>query len=125
VRALVDRCLSDALEGRDPPRLTPGLVNGAVWMAARDGLEATIVDPLTAEPLPAFALIERMVDSVEHELDRFGDLKLVEHHIERLRREGGPARRQLERFRESGLSGLLGLYRSGSAADLGVPADAV
>jgi carboxylate-amine ligase len=125
VRSLVDRCLSDALENPSPPRYAPGLVNGAVWMAARDGLEATIVDPLTTEAMPAFELIERMVCSVERELERFGDIWLVEQHIERLRRDGGPARRQLERFGEAGLSGLIGLYRSGSAAGIGQPAAAM
>lgn len=125
VRALVDRCLSDALEHPERPRLAPGLVNGAVWMAARDGLEATLVDPLTAEPRPAFELVGLMIGSVERELEGFGDLQRVERYVERLRREGGPARRQLERFRETGISGLIGLYRSGSAAGVGEPAGAM
>lgn len=124
VRALVDRCLSDAREQPEPPHFIPGLVNGAVWLAARDGVEATLVDPLTAEPMPAFELIGRMVASVRPELERFGDLERVERYVERLRRDGGPARRQLERFREAGVSGLIGLYRSGSEAVAGAPAEA-
>lgn len=125
VRALVDRAVNDAIEHPARPRFAPGLVNGAVWMAARDGLEATLVDPLTAAPLPAFELIALMVDSVEQELRRFGDLLLVERYVDRLRREGGPARRQLDRFHDAGVSGLIGLYRSGSSAGIGQPAGAL
>lgn len=114
VRALVDRCLTDAREHTERPALSPVIVNGAVWMAARDGLSATLVDPLTERARPAFTLVEHMVQSVEPELDRFGDLALVHGYVERLRRDGDPAHRQLTRYREAGVSGLLGLYREGS-----------
>lgn len=127
VRALVDRCLSKAAEGVPAPRFAPGLVNGAIWMAARDGMSASVIDPLTAEPLPAFGMVETMICTVGPELERFGDLDRVERYVDRLRREGSPAQRQLERFAENGVSGLIGLYRSGSAsvpgADMASAAD--
>lgn len=124
VRALVDRCLSDALE-HPRPVLSPVIVNGAIWMAARDGLTATLVDPLTARARPAFTLIEELVGSVELELERFGDLELVHRYVDRLRRDGDPAHRQLARYRSTGVAGLLGLYREGSPAEVAHPAEAV
>jgi len=114
LRALVDRALSDAEAGEPRPRIAHGLVNGAIWMAARDWLAAQLIDPLTARPEPAFDTLERMVASVENELRRTGDHDRVSHYIDRLRRTGGPARRQLERFEAEGLEGLIGLYRESS-----------
>lgn len=112
VRALVDRALSDAAAGTERPVLTQGIVNGANWLAARNGLSSDLVDPATAERLPAFELIERMLDSVGSELDRFGDRDRVENYLARLRREGTPAARQRSAFEAEGVAGLLTLYRA-------------
>jgi len=116
VRALVESALEDAREGGERPRMSPGLVNGAVWMAARDGLGAELVDPLTGRAAPAFELIDAMYGSVERELSRAGDLDRVDDYLSRLRRSGGPAKLQRERFARSGVEGLVELYRSGSEA---------
>lgn len=115
VRALVDTALTEAEMGRERPRLTPGVLNGAIWMAARNGLESELVDPLLADPLPAFDLVDRMVAAARPALARFGDLERVEGYVERLRALGSPAQQQLRRFSESGVEGLLSLYRGGSA----------
>ncbi|EYT56614.1 carboxylate--amine ligase [Leucobacter sp. UCD-THU] len=117
VRALVERALSDAEAGAPRPRATPGLVNGAIWMAARDGLGADLIDPTTARSEPAFDTLERMVSGVEAELRRTDDLERVRGYVERLRRTGGPARRQLERFEDDGLEGLIRLYRDSSRVE--------
>ena len=114
VRALVDHALSEVEAGAPQPEFSPGMVNGALWIAARNGLASTLVDPLTADPVPAFEMLDRMVRSVESELERHGDLERVSAYLDRLRRSGGPARRQLECFEESGITGLLALYRGGS-----------
>lgn len=111
VRALVDRALSDADAGLERPRITPGLVNGANWIAARNGLSSDLIDPVTAERLPAFELIDRMLGTIEGELDRFGDRNRVDDYLGRLREEGTPASRQLAAFEAEGVSGLLSLYR--------------
>ena len=125
VRALVDRAVREAEDGAPRERLAPGLLDGAIWMAARNGLESDLVDPLTAEQLPAFDVVERMVASVEPELGRFGDRELIEGYLDRRRRLGSPAHRQLRRFEDAGIAGLLDLYRSGSEegtwGDAGAP----
>jgi len=118
VRALVDTCIADVAADRARARIMPGLVNGALWLAARDGLDSTLVDPQTTEVRPAFELVERLVDTAERSLTRHGDLARVEAYVARLREHGGPARRQLERFAERGMHGLLELYRDGTAARL-------
>ncbi len=125
VRALVDRCLSEAEAGIERPRLAPGLLNGVIWMAARNGLESELVDPLAGVQLPAFEFVDRMVSSVERELTHFGDLERIERYVGRLRSEGSPAQQQLRRFEEAGVAGLLELYRAGSEkgtwSDAGAP----
>ena len=100
------------MAGIERPVLTQGIVNGANWLAARNGLSSDLVDPATAERLPAFELIERMLDSVGSELDRFGDRDRVENYLARLRREGTPAARQRSAFEAEGVAGLLTLYRA-------------
>ncbi|MBL3686303.1 YbdK family carboxylate-amine ligase [Leucobacter zeae] len=114
VRALVAGCLRDAERGVPRPRIAPGMANGAIWMAARDGLGGDLIDPETGARTPAFEHIDRMVESVAPELQCAGDLERVEHYLERRRAQGSPAERQLLRFRESGLFGLLDLYRAGT-----------
>lgn len=111
VRALVDRALSDAEAGIERPRITPGLVNGANWIAARNGLSSDLIDPVTAERLPAFELIDRMLGTIDGELERFGDRERVDGYLGRLREEGTPASRQLSAFGAGGVQGLLTLYR--------------
>ncbi|MFV0432514.1 MAG: YbdK family carboxylate-amine ligase [Leucobacter sp.] len=115
VRALVDRALSEIEERAASPHYAPGLVNGADWMAGRNGLDSELIDPLTAESLPAFDLIERMLGTVETEIDRFGDRERVDRYLQRLRSRGGPASRQLEAFETAGVPGVLNLYRAASS----------
>lgn len=111
VRALVERALSEAEAEHPRPKLTQGLVNGSIWMAARDGLGGDLIDPVDGSRMPAFARLEQMVGSVRDELKRAGDAGRVDAYVARLRKSGGPAKRQLERFDEEGVDGLVRLYR--------------
>lgn len=117
VRALVDRALADCEVGTERPYYAPAVVNGANWRAARNGLAADLIDPLTAETLPAFDLVERMLSTIETELDRFGDRARVEQYVGCLRDTGDPGRRQLDAFEASGVNGLIDLYRREGSAN--------
>lgn len=114
VRALVERALRDAEQGVPRPRYTSGIVNGSDWMAARNGLGSELIDPLRAESLPAFELVDRMLGTVGEELDRFGDRERVDAYLRGLRAHGDPASRQLAAFARGGIGALLELYRGGS-----------
>lgn len=111
VRALVDHALTEAERGEERPRYRPGIVNGANWIAARNGMSSELIDPLRARSIPAFDLVESMLFTVETELERFGDRERVESFVQRLRDEGDPATRQLAAFESEGVEGLIGLYR--------------
>ncbi|MEJ6489022.1 YbdK family carboxylate-amine ligase [Leucobacter sp. USCH14] len=112
VRGLVDRVLADAESGVEEQPATPGLVNGAIWMAARDGLSSSVIDPVQGVAQPAAALLEQMFSYAEPSLERFGDADRVDRYLSDLRTFGGPAQRQLSSFREQGIAGLLDLYRA-------------
>lgn len=121
VRALVEHIVINVQGGVERIPYIPGIVNGAIWMAARDGLEGSLIDPAAGAALPAFEFIEQMLNTIRAELTRFGDTELVEQYVERLRRDGGPASIQRERFRASGVTGLLDLYRTGSQIPVPLP----
>jgi len=114
VRALVEGCLRAVERGDPRPRIAPGMVDGATWMAARDGLAGDLIDPETGERAPALAALDRLAEEIGPDLRRTGDLDRVEHYLERRRKQGSPAERQLLRFRETGLFGLIDLYRAGA-----------
>lgn len=111
LRALVARALRDIDRGEPVPRYAPGLVNGAIWLAARDGLEQSLIDPLTAEALPAYELVDRMLETITTELQHNGDAERVERYVRRLREGEHPAQRQRRAFEADGIDGLLTLYR--------------
>lgn len=112
IRALVEHALRATENGEPRPNCTQGLVNGANWIAARNGLGSELIDPLTVEVLPAFQFVERMLDYVDAELTRFGDRSRVEDYLNTLRADGDPASRQLAAFAAGGVSELLELYAS-------------
>lgn len=111
LRALVDEALSEWQSGTPEPTLIPGVLNAALWMAARDGLAGDLVDPVTGLAAPAMAAVDALTDRLAARLAGGGDLDRVEGYVRRLRASAGPAARQLARFREEGLPGLLDLYR--------------
>lgn len=120
VRALVDRAVTDVRDGVARRRYHPSLLKGATWAAARDGLEHVLVDPLTGKQVPAFELVDRMLDSVAHELASAGDDRRVEAYVARLRATRGPAQLQLLRFADQGIHGLIDLYQENMGVTEGI-----
>lgn len=114
VRALVSQGLLDYQAGRPRPDYPRGLVNGSLWLAARNGMETNLIDPLTGFATFAFDALEHMLDYARPELTRTGDLERVEAYVEQLDTLGSPAQRQRKRFEDAGIEGLLELYREGS-----------
>lgn len=109
-RALVDRAITDAEDGHPRPSFTPGLVNSANWIAARNGLGSDLIDPLVGETLPAFDLVERRMETIEQQLNRFGDYERAQGYLRRLQDHGDSASRQLTALKSGNMPGLLSLY---------------
>lgn len=111
VRALVVTGISEHEAQQAASGTVPQLTNGAMWLAARDGLTQQIMNPVTGEAVAAHTALAQLHEYTRNTLDSLGDLERVEAYLHRLQRWGSPAKRQRDRFAEQGLSGLLNLYR--------------
>jgi carboxylate-amine ligase len=101
-RALVRTAAEAAQEERPFPRWRPELVRGAHWRAARWGLAAELVSPLTGRPAPAWEVVGALVDHVRPALEAAGDLEEVSTLVEQVRGRGTGADRQRAAFGEAG-----------------------
>jgi carboxylate-amine ligase len=102
VRALVITLLEDVRGGVLPPKPATDVLVAAHWRAARDGLEDSLYDPAGNVELPAWDMLDRLVNKVRPALDAAGDLVLVETSLSRLRHNGSGAARQRRRYADSG-----------------------
>ncbi|MFJ4255295.1 YbdK family carboxylate-amine ligase [Microbacterium sp. NPDC090003] len=89
-------------------------IDAGLWVAARHGMAATVTDPATCEATDAWTAAHRLLDVVRHALEQLGDAEFVTAHVERLRREGTGAERQLRAHAHDGLRGLRRLHLAGS-----------
>lgn len=78
----------------------------AHWQSARAGLTADLVDPRTARPAPARAVLDALYEHVQPALAETGDLELVRDGLTRLLRDGTGA--QIQRDTARGHDGDLG-----------------
>ena len=105
-RALVRRALRDLAEGIAPPAVSDQVAAAALWAASRDGIEGEGVHAVRARRMPAWQLVDELVEHVALALTETGDRDLVAVVLERLRREGSGARRQ-RKAAAAGLPALL------------------
>ena len=91
-------------------------IDASLWMAARSGMDARLVDTTTGAIADAWQVAGRMLDATRPVLAELGDAEFVEEHLERIRRHGTGAQRQLRAFARAGVDGLRDLYREGTPA---------
>ncbi|MBC9734423.1 glutamate--cysteine ligase [Nocardioides marmotae] len=78
------------------------LVRAAQWRAARYGLAERLLDPCTAEPVPARDVLRALVATVREELEAAGDLDRVEDGVARVLAAGGAPRQRAAYERAGG-----------------------
>jgi carboxylate-amine ligase len=93
-RALVRTAAEAAQEERPYRRWRPELVRGAHWRAARWGMTAELVSPVTGLPAPAAEVVGALLRHVTQALDASGDLEEVGALVDQVRRRGTGAERQ-------------------------------
>jgi glutamate---cysteine ligase / carboxylate-amine ligase len=98
VRALVRTAAEAAQEERPFPRWRPEVVRGAHWRAARWGMTAELVSPVTGRPAPAREVVEELLEHVRPALEASGDLEEVIDLVDQVRTEGTGAERQRAAF---------------------------
>lgn len=84
-------------------------IQTSLWSAARWGMEATLVHPVSAEPVTARAATELLLQTIAPALEQAGDLEYVQEHLSRVLREGNGAQRQRAAHHAAGIAGLRAL----------------
>lgn len=87
---------------------TQDVLRGQLWRAARDGLGGQCVDPRSGNLVPAWQLVDALVERLAPYLDSTGDRDYVTDAVARLRVTGGGAQRQRALFdRRRKLTGVV------------------
>jgi carboxylate-amine ligase len=76
------------------------LLRAATWRAARSGLDGHLIDPATAQAVPAIVLVQRLLDHVRPLLVERGEWDAVSQRMEVLLARGPSARRQRDALRK-------------------------
>ncbi|MEW1963415.1 YbdK family carboxylate-amine ligase [Microbacterium sp. NPDC077644] len=96
----------------DRPRtvaLDSEAIDASLWMAARGGMRARVVDPITGDVSPVPAVLQALCETVRNALEGHGDLEFARSRIERAQAEGSGADRQRRAVASGGALGLAGL----------------
>jgi carboxylate-amine ligase len=84
----------------DPIRIE--VLRGAAWRAARFGLTGDLLDQRSLDLVPAWAMVDALVEHVLTALRANGDLDFVLEGVARLRRTGTGADLQRAEFERRG-----------------------
>ena len=101
-RGLVDTAATDFSHHRPVQVIRIEVLRGAAWRAARFGLEGDLFDHRTRELVPAWAMVDALVEHVLAALRSNGDLDYVLTALDRLRRHGTGAALQRAEFARRG-----------------------
>jgi glutamate---cysteine ligase / carboxylate-amine ligase len=106
VRGLVSTAAQEWAANRPVVSIRSELLRAATWRAARWGVEHDLVEVRTAELVPAWELVGRLVDWVSPALEHYGDRERVAAGLADIRRRGTGARAQREAYAANGFSGV-------------------
>jgi carboxylate-amine ligase len=93
-RGLVDTAAEAWAQGQKAPEVPTELLRLATWRAGHDGVDGSLLDPDTARPRAASAVLGDLLVHVMPALAKAGDLEAVETRLEAVLRRGSGARRQ-------------------------------
>ncbi|QDV71191.1 Carboxylate-amine ligase YbdK [Rosistilla carotiformis] len=94
IRALVMQTCDDIHAGREYPPIRSHLLSFAIWHAARYGVSADLLDPLTCEKVTATESATRLLEYIAPALATSGDRECVEAFVQNVVRDGCGADRQ-------------------------------
>lgn len=102
-RGLVDTAALEWRHGRPIEKIRIEILRGATWRAARFGLTGNLLDHRALTLVPAWAMVDALVEHVLAALRANGDLEFVMAAIARLRVKGTGAELQRAEFSRRGL----------------------
>lgn len=97
-RALVQKCLDELDRGDASPEIHPELLRAAKWRSSRFGLTDSLLDPISAELIPAHSLVDRLFEYVRSPLEEAGNWDEMIDLVERTKFFGSSAERQRRVF---------------------------
>ncbi len=101
-RGLVDTAAEEWAAGKPAPSVPTAMLRLASWQAGREGVDGTLLDPLTSRPRPAGDVLGDLVDHVRPALEATGDVALVEERVQQVLTRGSGARRQRSVLEKTG-----------------------
>lgn len=102
-RGLVDTAATDWAHHRPVDALRIEVLRGASWRAARFGLSGELLDHRSRQLVPAWAMVDALIEHVLGALRANGDVDFVLEAVARLRRTGTGADLQRAEFARRGL----------------------
>jgi glutamate---cysteine ligase / carboxylate-amine ligase len=99
IRGLISTAAAAAPGARPAVPTRSDLLRAASWRAARFGTDDDLVDVTTAQTVPAWNLIDQLIESVAPAVRDTADTDLVHAGLNEIRRRGTPAARRLRRHR--------------------------
>jgi glutamate---cysteine ligase / carboxylate-amine ligase len=93
-RALVATAAAEERAGVEARETDYAMLRGATWRAGRSGLDGMLVDPRTAEGVPAGEMVRRLLEHLRPALEHFDDWRTVSDLAAQLLARGTSARRQ-------------------------------
>ncbi|MCD2442664.1 YbdK family carboxylate-amine ligase [Agromyces sp. SYSU K20354] len=100
--ALTRSIVTTVLETPPLAHLPQEILDGSLWLAARNGMAADLADPFTGDPATAWSVAAALVDYIGPALVGHGDLEFVTEALALIRARGTGAQRQVEVFRRDG-----------------------
>lgn len=100
-RALIVTAAADEEAGLPVPFAEGVLLRAASWRAARSGMTGQLIDPVEAEPMPAWEFVDRLLTHIRPALEHRGDWDLVSLLLAELRGRGTSAERQRAAYRRA------------------------
>lgn len=85
------------------------VIQTSLWSAARWGMDATLVHPVSGDPIAARSATRLLLQTITPALEENGDLTFVQEQFARILREGNGAQRQRAAHHHAGIAGLRAL----------------
>ncbi|SMC48108.1 carboxylate-amine ligase [Kibdelosporangium aridum] len=99
IRGLTHMALNTTIQPLDLPN---DVLRAQLWRAARDGITGDCPHPHHGVPIPAYAVLNDLLELLKPILRENGDLEFVEKQVAQLTAAGGGADRQLRTFERTG-----------------------
>lgn len=107
IRAMVSTTAEQGAAGEPLVEVRSELLRAAMWRAARWGTEHDLVDAHTGNLVPAWDLVDGLVETLTPALKGSGDEQLVQDGLARIRSRGTGARLQREAYAGGGIAAVV------------------